>query len=235
MDAITANYGNGASVPAQATLTRVVNPTAAGSNVLADPEAEMGIAVDQNPNLAADVNADGQVTPLDVLLVINEVNAGNAESNDTIPGEGETLAGEGEVDTVTSPPFYDVNGDRVVSSLDVLSVIAALNAVESNVHAAAAEGEATGTILVTRLGFVTHLPQVSALQEPAEPARQYVPRLEPGNEERRGEVSEVPSSLRSESRRPHTTSLSEPFELDDLIDLLAEDVDAAQDQLAVVG
>jgi hypothetical protein len=229
MDAITANYGDGIPVQAQATLTRVVTPSAA-----AEPEAEMSIAVYQNPNLAADVNADGQVTPLDVLLLINKVNAGNAESNDAIPGEGETLVGEGETDAVIWPPFYDVNGDRVVSPLDVLIVIAALNAAESNVHPAAGEGEAANASLLTELGPVTHLPRGSASQESAEPARQCVPRREPGNEGQGGEGSVVYRNFTSELPELHTTALPEGFELDDLIDLLAEDVDAARDQLAVI-
>jgi len=81
---------------------------------------------------------------------------------------------------------------------------------------------------------VIHFPQVSASHEPAEPADLSSARQENGNEERRGEVVEVPRSLRSELPEPLATALSEPFELDDLIDLLAKDVDAVQDQLAVI-
>ena len=235
LEAIISNHGDGVPVQAQATLTRVVTPPAI--NVPGEPEAEISlsgstVAVYQNPNLAADVNADGQVTSLDVLLVINRVNADNAESADATIGQGDTPSGEGEMGLGISPPFYDVNGDRVVSPLDVLLVINALNAADSNAHPAAAEGQATSTILVTRLGLVTHLPRVSASQEPA---RQSVRRREPGNEGKGREVFEVHRSFTSESPKLRTTASSEPFELDaDLIDLLAEDVDAAQDQLAFV-
>ena len=64
----------------------------------------------QNTRLPADVNNDGQVTPIDALHVINEMAR-------FLPS-----AAEGEM--VLSSPFYvDVNGDRAVTALDALQVI----------------------------------------------------------------------------------------------------------------
>jgi sugar lactone lactonase YvrE len=63
-----------------------------------------------------DVNADGLVTPIDALLVINRLNALG-------PGAFTSHAGGTQ-----PPPFYDVSGDDFVSPLDALLVINYLNA-----------------------------------------------------------------------------------------------------------
>lgn len=65
----------------------------------------------QNPCNAADVNADGSITPLDVLLPLNEIHRGGARSL-PIPA-----------DSHPSPPFLDTSGDGHLSALDVLVVI----------------------------------------------------------------------------------------------------------------
>ena len=83
-----------------------------------------------NLNNAFDVNADGTVTPIDVLNVINALNAGGAR---TLTGSGE---GEG------SRIFVDVNADGTVSPMDALLVINYLNSRGSG------EGEASAAPLV---------------------------------------------------------------------------------------
>jgi hypothetical protein len=66
----------------------------------------------QNLALPQDVNNDGFVTPIDALVVINEM------SRASLLGEGETAA------SVVASTFYtDVNGDQRVSALDALQVI----------------------------------------------------------------------------------------------------------------
>ncbi|QDV43602.1 hypothetical protein Enr13x_34590 [Stieleria neptunia] len=61
-----------------------------------------------------DVNADGNVSPLDALIVINELGRHGPSINlDAHPYDPET-------------PFYDVSGDRIVSTLDALHVINAI-------------------------------------------------------------------------------------------------------------
>ncbi len=67
----------------------------------------------QNPRLAEDVDNSTDVGPLDVLVLINEIN-----KNQSRPLDNSGL---------TTPPYYDVNGDRIISPLDVLQVINFLN------------------------------------------------------------------------------------------------------------
>ena len=74
----------------------------------------------QNPVRREDVTNDGLVTPLDVLVLIADINQ-RALNNETsqlsaVPASGEQL-----------PPYLDVFGDDLVSPLDVLSVIYAIN------------------------------------------------------------------------------------------------------------
>jgi hypothetical protein len=72
----------------------------------------------QNPVLRVNVNNDSIVSPLDVLLVINEINMRNSRTLPPAPANGESL-----------PPFWDVSGDDKISPQDVLLVINYLNSV----------------------------------------------------------------------------------------------------------
>ena len=66
-----------------------------------------------NPIQAIDVNGDGNVTPTDVLQLVNRINmSGGALS---------------PVESGSSPAFYDVSGDNTLSALDVLWVVNYLN------------------------------------------------------------------------------------------------------------
>ncbi len=71
----------------------------------------------QNPVNRFDVSNDGVVSPLDALLVINELSARGSRS----------LVGS----TLQRPPWVDVSGDVAVSPLDALLVINRLNAIRS--------------------------------------------------------------------------------------------------------
>ncbi len=57
-----------------------------------------------------DVNADGFVSPLDVLLVINYINelGGGGSSIENAP---------------PPPPYRDVDGDEFIGPLDVLKIV----------------------------------------------------------------------------------------------------------------
>jgi subtilase family serine protease len=77
-----------------------------------------------NPALYGDVNADGMVTPLDALLVVNELNRAGPHF----------LLGPN-----SAPPFLDVAHDGWVSPIDALVVINYLNA------GSAGEGETDAT------------------------------------------------------------------------------------------
>ncbi len=67
----------------------------------------------QNPVNRHDVNRDNEVSPIDALLIINELNLRGSRS----------LTGTNFI----PPPFIDVNGDSSVSPIDVLLVINFMN------------------------------------------------------------------------------------------------------------
>ncbi len=74
------------------------------------------LAAWHNYALAFDVNFDGFVSPIDVLLVINDLNLLGARGL-FAPQSGQTRP----------PPFIDVNRDNFVSAIDVLLVVNYLN------------------------------------------------------------------------------------------------------------
>ncbi len=73
----------------------------------------------QNPDLIWDVTADGIVSPIDALLIINRLNEGQAGAL-------------GEPNDLGVPPFLDVSGDGSLSPIDALLVINHLNQAASN-------------------------------------------------------------------------------------------------------
>ena len=102
----------------------------------------------QNPVEACDVSGDGNVTPLDVLILINDINMHGSRSLPTRPS--------GPV-----PPFFDVDGDGSLTPSDVLSVI---NYINSRVAGSAGEGEARSFSSVSTSPFdgAAGLPLVSS-------------------------------------------------------------------------
>lgn len=89
----------------------------AANGAIVDPGAPA--AVDhpwQNPMLRQNVNNDSGVSPLDVLLLINEINKNGSRELPSTPIGNEVL-----------PPFWDVNGDDSITPLDVLEVIRHIN------------------------------------------------------------------------------------------------------------
>jgi hypothetical protein len=80
----------------------------------------------QNPTTNQDVNADGFVSPIDVLVLVNLLNS----RGPSIPVAG-----------LPGPPDYvDVDGDNFVTTLDVLNVINYINA-GGNKGSSGGEGE----------------------------------------------------------------------------------------------
>jgi VCBS repeat-containing protein len=78
----------------------------------------------ENDDGRRDVNADGFITPLDALLVINFLNTVGSVPVSGLPAP---------------PPFRDVNGDNFITALDALLVINHLN---SRTGSGEGEGEA---------------------------------------------------------------------------------------------
>ena len=81
----------------------------------------------QNPVEFMDVNASGEVTALDALLIVNRLAADPT-------GSGSVPVTAGDI----GPNFYDVNGDGVITALDALLVI---NNVANQQNAGSGEGE----------------------------------------------------------------------------------------------
>jgi hypothetical protein len=71
----------------------------------------------QNPVLPGDVDNNGQVQPLDVLKLINEINDGGIRQLETATATTHVFF-----------PFWDVSGNNVLSPEDVLRTISFLNA-----------------------------------------------------------------------------------------------------------
>ena len=91
------------------------------------PAVDLAFGIDQSPWLNAsnseDIDGDGVVSPLDALLIINDLNANGAREL-PVP-----------TPSFLPPPFLDSSGDGWVTSIDALRVINLLNA------GASAEGE----------------------------------------------------------------------------------------------
>ena len=64
----------------------------------------------QNPAHPMDVNNDGRVSPVDILILINFIN--------THPGNAALPTAP-----LAPPPFYDVNGDNLVTPADILVIV----------------------------------------------------------------------------------------------------------------
>ena len=86
----------------------------------------------QNPALPQDVDGQDGVTPLDVLTIINYI---NANGTGAVPGG------------VTGPPYFDVDGDDQVTPADVLAVINFINGRVVSVAFAAGETPANGAVV----------------------------------------------------------------------------------------
>lgn len=84
----------------------------------------------QNQRLALDVDADGSITPLDVLVVVNDLNANSSRALPT--------------NVPDTAPYIDTDGDGFVGPLDVLRVVNFLNSRSSG-----GEGEFVGPIQST--------------------------------------------------------------------------------------
>lgn len=84
---------------------------------------QVGTSLWHNAANPYDVNDDGIVSPLDVLLIVNDINANGARDlrNSNTP----------------SPPYIDVTGENLVSALDVLQVVNYINSHRSG----SSEGE----------------------------------------------------------------------------------------------
>ena len=70
----------------------------------------------QNPDKPEDVNNDGQVTPMDVLALVTQINANGPRVLPLVPEPGEAI-----------PPYWDVTGDGELTASDALQIINLIN------------------------------------------------------------------------------------------------------------
>jgi hypothetical protein len=164
----------------------------------------------QNPGVREDVNGDGIVTPVDVLVLINTVNS---------RGAGPLPAARTPADQ--SMPFVDVNGDDALSPLDVLAVINFLNATSASQPAPEAEGP---DLLPGELPVgLRETDTVAGRESARRPASSADLRLaeQTGPSHRVEEVRETPAKLASR------------FGLEDVLDEIASDVANAHGMLRV--
>jgi hypothetical protein len=109
-----ASFGDEFAVPVLGNFDPPVTPTAAGAWSVGGT----------NPDDARDVNGDGLVTPLDALVLINELNVTGPR-----PAAVSQPAG----------PYYDVTRDGALTATDALIIVNYLNSKSSG--AASGEGE----------------------------------------------------------------------------------------------
>jgi subtilisin family serine protease len=91
----------------------------------------------QNPRHPCDVDDDGTIAPIDVLILINDINAHGSRELTTPP---------------SPPPLLDPNGDGWITPLDVLIVVNYINARGSGPIPSAPGGEGEYDSLVDRVG-----------------------------------------------------------------------------------
>ena len=108
-----------------------------GTPPLSDSDAFTIVVVGstwQNPHHYFDTNDDGRITPIDVLILINDLNVRGSRDLTT-----------GWPPTPAPPPFLDPSGDGRISPLDVLFVINDINANDSRPIPSALGGEGEST------------------------------------------------------------------------------------------
>ena len=136
--------------------TITFKPTPFGNDIYAQYGDEFGLpvvgnfdppltsAIDDapftNPQDPLDVNNDGNISPLDALLIINMLNAGQT----TPPAP-----------SISGNPFVDINNDGAISPLDALLIINWLNTNTSVTPDGGGEGESAASDTATDDYFAT--------------------------------------------------------------------------------
>ncbi len=123
----TISYAAPSGASGRVTFEYTVADVSGGVSSPATVNIDVVRSLYQNPasGLIADVNNDGFVTPIDALILINDINRNGVR----------TLSPTAFV----PPPFLDVNGDNQVTPFDILLVINVLNR-----PAGSGEGEGQG-------------------------------------------------------------------------------------------
>jgi hypothetical protein len=136
-----------------------VDPTGQDSLNIAEL---FGFSIYQNPSQPLDVNADGNITPLDALTVINSLNTDGVRSVLVIDSNPHPLM-------VHDRYLYDTNGDFAITSLDALYVINQLNVGDAG--GPESEGEAEGEALTATGSPLRVTSRSTAVADRAQDAR----------------------------------------------------------------
>ena len=161
-------YTPAAAATGAALVTVTLHDNGGTANGGSDTSAAQTFIIDvgsatpwQNPINPLDVTADGLVSPLDALVVINQLNAAGSRLLGQLPN-----APNGPAD------YFDVNGDGAITPLDALQIINALNARVA--HSAAADqsqqvGAATAVAAIAfgPAGISRTAPDTSSVANPS--------------------------------------------------------------------
>src|SRR5262249_30081216 len=91
---------------------------------------------------ALDVDRDGEIAPLDALLIINDLNSRGSHAAPPLPLD------DSDDESLSAPLNFDIDQDGLVAPIDSLLVINALNLLADNAHdavSAVAEDVANAT------------------------------------------------------------------------------------------
>jgi hypothetical protein len=126
----------------EATTPIQVGRTLSAGVAVADVRYGLAPPVWHHLDVPVDVDASGDVVPLDALLIVNDLNTRGARQLSD-PTEGDA-----------PPPYYDVSGDGWLTSLDALQVVNWLNANMSG-ESEAAIGRSMVNILTAPVNLLT--------------------------------------------------------------------------------
>ena len=185
-----------------------------------------------NPVNPMDVNDDGRVSPLDVLILVSHLNESGV--TDLRP-----FSNGGEGGNSTGHYYYDVNSDLVVSPADVLGLVNHLNSFASQSAGGESESIDGAANTVVAAPIADSPAEVHELSGPI--TRQLALRSSPADD--RGVAPPAPSFAANEHRspvqRPGVSTLEtlagEPARLGEILtDDLAEDIVAAWEHPSAV-
>ena len=149
-------YSPAAGFGGTATLQYSVQDNDGLSSNLATVTIIVGGSIHQNPSNNLDVNADGSISPIDVLILVNDINFNGAR---VLPS------------TLPTPPYLDPNGNGSIDPLDILLII---NYINDRGNAGAGEGE----VSMADLGYSQELAQMPSTELMVFSIQKYEPRTE---------------------------------------------------------
>ena len=170
----------------------------------------------QNPNNRLDVNADGIVSPIDALLIVNYLNA-NDSGPLPVPTPG-----------FSPPPYLDPSGDGFIAPNDALDVINQINASGGEGEANALTDAGFGALFVMPEFSQMRVPDVRSLQpEMATVGATRSDLLASSNASNNLLVGNSVNNYRGNLRR--STGISGSMQLDSLEAILSDLIEASEE------